>query len=256
MSLIKRVVYTAIFGGYDSLHEPEGFNKGIDFICFTDDPELRSQKWKVVLVSDNEPNAAMQNRKYKFSPHIYLKDYDESLYIDGNIFACSDSINDLFDKYLTEYKIAIPPHPERKCIYKEARKCIDVSKGDPLKIDLQMHYYQSVGFPSEYGLFENNVILRRHNEPEIIELMQSWLQQLLRFSARDQLSLCFLMWQHNIKCGYLLEGPRYSNRYLKIGYHKKEACLPLFKKIVLYIFLNKNRNKLFFNLSKIIGYFK
>lgn len=252
MSLKKRVVYTAIFGGYDTLHEPKGLNKDIDFVCFTDDTKLKSKKWKIVLVADNKISSAMQNRKYKFFPNVYLKDYDESLYIDGNISVCSGVISELFDTYLAENKIAIPPHPERDCIYKEASKCIDISKGDPLKINLQMKFYKDIGFPSGYGLFENNVILRKHNDPDIVCLMESWFQQLEKFSARDQLSLCFLMWQQNIKCGSIFEGPRYSNRYLKIGYHKTEENLPVFKKIILYIFLNKKRNRILFFISKAI----
>lgn len=40
-------VYTAIYGGYDTLREqPE--MPGVDFVCFTDDPGLRSSRWRVL----------------------------------------------------------------------------------------------------------------------------------------------------------------------------------------------------------------
>ncbi|CFR04467.1 glycosyltransferase domain-containing protein [Yersinia kristensenii] len=256
MSLKKRVVYTAIFGGYDTLHEPKGLNEDIDFVCFTDDPTLRSQKWRVVLVSDKTLNNSMRNRRYKFFPNIYLNDYDESLYIDGNISICSDSIANLFEKYLTENKIAIPFHSERNCIYKEAKKCIEVSKGDPIKINSQIEFYKKVGFPSNYGLYENNVILRKHNDSVIISLMEAWFQQLAEFSARDQLSLCFLMWKYKIKCGSILEGPRFSNKYLKIGFHRTEENLPILNKVILYIYLNRRRNGVYLCTSKLIEYGK
>src|SRR5207253_2582285 len=36
------VVYTAIFGGYDELHDPCEQLPGVDYVCFTDNPRLKS----------------------------------------------------------------------------------------------------------------------------------------------------------------------------------------------------------------------
>ena len=33
---MKKVIYTSIIGGYDSLEEPRYIPEGFDFICFTD----------------------------------------------------------------------------------------------------------------------------------------------------------------------------------------------------------------------------
>ena len=38
---MKKVVYTAIFGGYDFLYEPEIKPDNVDFVCFTDNKNIR-----------------------------------------------------------------------------------------------------------------------------------------------------------------------------------------------------------------------
>ena len=56
------------------------------------------------------------------------------------------------------------------------------------------------GFPQNYGLPENNIIYRKHNKAEIISIMNDWWYMLEHYSRRDQLSLPYVLWKHNIKC--------------------------------------------------------
>ena len=55
--LTKRVVYTCLFGHSELFNDFEYERDDIDFVCFTDDPELRSDFWKIVNhhVSSREP---------------------------------------------------------------------------------------------------------------------------------------------------------------------------------------------------------
>ena len=115
---MKIVVYTSIFGGYDVLHENQFKMNGVDYICFTDS-DIKSETWKVVkstpIYNDSNRNA----KKYKILPHRYLKDYDYSVWIDGNILVVSD-IRDL----VTQHKYQVFDHNQtrldpRNCIYKE-----------------------------------------------------------------------------------------------------------------------------------------
>jgi len=47
---MKRVVYTCLFGHSELFNDFTYERDGIDFICFTDDPELRSDFWKIELL--------------------------------------------------------------------------------------------------------------------------------------------------------------------------------------------------------------
>ncbi len=82
---IRRVVYTCIMGGYEALMEqPVAADSGTDFVCITDDPTLRSEKWQIRTVESALPmDSARSSRAPKILAHRFLPDYDESLYVDN-----------------------------------------------------------------------------------------------------------------------------------------------------------------------------
>ena len=57
---MRKVIYTSIFGGYDTLKDPIFLPKGYDFIAFTD-MNLESSVWdirkKPTIYTDNTRNA-------------------------------------------------------------------------------------------------------------------------------------------------------------------------------------------------------
>lgn len=44
---MKAVCYTCITGNYDKLHDPLVVPHDIDFICFTNNQQLKSNIWKI-----------------------------------------------------------------------------------------------------------------------------------------------------------------------------------------------------------------
>ncbi|HCJ1226365.1 TPA: DUF616 domain-containing protein, partial [Klebsiella pneumoniae] len=79
------VVYTALFGDYDELIEiPEGMHK-CDFICFTDQKIENKKGWEIIKIENSSGSNVLQNRKYKILPHVFLSEYEYSVYIDSNI---------------------------------------------------------------------------------------------------------------------------------------------------------------------------
>lgn len=254
MAMIKRVVYTAIFGGYDNLIEPRKVDPSIDYVCFTDNAELSSAVWRIICLNScmNDIDNAKLNRQYKFLPHVYFPDYDESLYIDGNIEIVSNNLSKAFEYALSNSDISIPKHTDRDCIYEEAEACIKLGKGEPKKINKQILLYESKNYPKHNGLFENNVIFRRHNKDSIVKLMEQWHEAIYVYSGRDQLSLCFLLWVNSIKCMPFFWGPKYSNKFFKIRFHRNEMRLPILKKIHLHILLNKNVKWYFYLIDCIL----
>jgi hypothetical protein len=69
---MKRVVYTCLFGHSELFNDFAYEREGIDFICFTDDPELRSDFWKIELLPRKILDPARASKKLKALPHIYL----------------------------------------------------------------------------------------------------------------------------------------------------------------------------------------
>ncbi|PKL73860.1 MAG: hypothetical protein CVV29_01220 [Methanobacteriales archaeon HGW-Methanobacteriales-2] len=92
----KKVVYTAITGGYDDLVTPEYVNEDWDYICFTD-TDIESDFWQIKQMDDVNVDPVRKSKKYKILPHYYLPEYDYSLYIDGNCVIVGD-INEYITK--------------------------------------------------------------------------------------------------------------------------------------------------------------
>ena len=65
----KKVIYTSMFGIDGNaeffLHEPLCEMDGWDFICFTDNNKITSDKWDVKLVTPFYPDGARDNRRFK-----------------------------------------------------------------------------------------------------------------------------------------------------------------------------------------------
>ena len=73
-------------------------------------------------------------------------------------------------------------------------------KGNVKSIDEQVNFLKSEEFPVKYGLFENNVIWRRHLDKKIIGVSEEWWNLYLVYSKRDQLGLMYCLWKHHVSC--------------------------------------------------------
>ena len=62
-------------------------------------------------------------------------------------------------------------------------------------INPQIQRYREEGFPERYGLTQNNIIVRKHNTKECIDLMERWWKEVVNGSYRDQLSLMYVLWK-------------------------------------------------------------
>jgi len=193
----KKVIYTAIFGGYDKLPEPEFIPEGWDFVCFTD-TSIKSDVWKIIETPAIYEDPTRNARKCKVLPHRWFPDYDISLWIDGNITIRSD-INKLTDYYLFDANLAVHDHNQnildpRSCVYQEASVILQLGqkngdyKDHPQVIANQMNKYIALGYPQNNSLAVTMQVLRKHNAPDCQKAMETWWQEIKYGSKRDQLS--------------------------------------------------------------------
>lgn len=207
------VVYTAIFGDYDVLIDPEVVESDIDYICFTDDETLTSDIWEIRKVTPMT-DPALSNRRIKILAHEYLEEYDISVYIDGNI-QILERVKPLIEDYLSTADFALYRHPKRTSVFEEAEACIAKNKAEEGPVREQMEHYRDLGFPDNRDLSANYILFRRHQKSEIKELMWSWWREVSERVSRDQLSLMFVLWQHDV--GYNLiphsrrDAPQFDN---------------------------------------------
>lgn len=245
------VVYTTIFGDYDVLLDPKYISKDCDYICFTDKRNLKSSVWQVINVVDNKLPPRVLNRKFKILPHLYFPHHTYSIYVDANVEIIGN-IKELVDKYLQRHYMACLKHPERDCIYQEAEVCIKLQLDEPERIKEQMARYKQAGYPEHYGLTDNSVLLRRHNEPLIIKVMESWWKEIEIGSKRDQLSFGFVAWKHGLQYVLMEENRRIPNAYFRWHPHKIRGINDSLWKAWLHLRVNRDRSVIYAVVFKIV----
>lgn len=230
-------IYTAIFGSYDNLLEPTFKPVGCDFVCFSD-KKIPSENWQIRVVESEFQDAARDNRKYKILPHRYLGGYDVSVYVDGNILVRGD-INKLTSRYLAESHMALYSHshtrhrdreetPDFKdCLYQEAEALIEMYergrfKEKPEIIRKQVDRYRREGYPEHRGFGTTPVLIRRHNEKDVISAMEVWWDEYKKESRRDQLSFNYITWKENFNPIYISDNMRNNEYFLNMPHNKKK----------------------------------
>lgn len=207
----KIVVYTAIYGNYISLKDAIP-SDNCDFVCFTDNTELKSDTWKVIYI-DGFSKIPRRNAKiYKILPHRYFKEYEYSIWVDGTHIPTDPSR--IVDKYLGEDKIALFKHNKRNCIYEELKACIKQKKDNEHIMRAQVQSYKEDNYPANNGLATCSVILRRHNDPSIIKAMEDWWAEIEKYSTRDQLSFNYVMYKNNLPYRVIGGHINHSSRFI------------------------------------------
>lgn len=213
----KIVIYTCIIGGYDDLLQPAVTDPGVDFVCFVGKGEKTAGKvgvWTVRELDCELDDRRLKSRYPKMHPHVLLPEYEASLWIDGNIEILDGSIYPILrSKLESGVKYSGVHHPERDGLYSEAwicRKIGHLSFAEYLKVCVFLLRH---GQRPHGGLFENNLIYRRHNDPQIVRLDELWWSMLFKLAWRDQLSFPWCLEQCGISFDPLLPGDMNTRNY-------------------------------------------
>ncbi len=220
------VIYTCVFNEYDKLKEPRIKLESARYICFTDNPGLRSDIWEIVVLDDHLENPRRVSRLPKLLPHKYLPDHDFSIYLDGTLRLGNVSGKRLIAECLGEAEIGLYPHHARNCLYEEAAYCVSVGKETADSVTPQLERYEDAGFPRKYGLFENALIVRK-NTARVRELNELWWREYSNGSQRDQLSLMYCLWHTGIQANPIPFGASFrKSPYATFEDHTYRPYLP------------------------------
>jgi lipopolysaccharide biosynthesis glycosyltransferase len=198
-----KVVYTCITNNYNQLMQPYSIDPEWDYVCFTDCEDLlRSERvgiWKIRKIVVDDLDYSRINRWHKVNPHLLFPEYQESLYLDGNINIISRYIYETVRS--TKSPMLFSRHFSRNCAYEEIRALLAsrrISEENKNLITIQRDIYEANNFPKNYGLSENNVIYRKHHIDIVKSVMTQWWAWLRDFSSRDQASLAYVLWKNEI----------------------------------------------------------
>ena len=227
---MKIVVYTCCFGeGYGLVRQPR--QKGIDYVCFTDQP-LKPRGWKVIQVEPTFEDPGRESRIYKLMPHRFFPEYDVSIFIDSSYYTVCD-VRKTVETVFKGQKFMSFDHKNveddsRDCIYDEYEYILEFAKtryykDDPEVMRKHIEKIREEGYPEHNGLIVGSVLFRRHNDPEVIKVMEDWWEVFSNGSKRDQLSFNYVCWKNNFSFNYLDGNATKRNGYFEtLGSTRKD----------------------------------
>lgn len=193
MTAKRLVVYTVLTGAKEALGDPlstlepggEQTDLQIDWVCFTDNPALRSERWQMRLLDEPLP-PERSSRRPKCLPHEYLGDWEHSLYIDNIV---------RFSRLPTAAEIGLGAplrafrHATRKDPMSEAEAIVQLGYESVDTLAAQLDFYRERGLLQRIDQLSTcTLILRRHHDPQVRRLGQLWWEQFLLWGKRDQMS--------------------------------------------------------------------
>ncbi|CAG9903000.1 glycosyltransferase domain-containing protein [Bacteroides ovatus] len=234
----RKVVYTALTGGYDGLLQPSCIDPSYDYICFSNDFDQKNIGiWKIEKIPFETMDIQRLSRFPKLQPNRFLKEYDFSIYIDANIDIATNYVYERAEQlYEKGIKLAGIKHQLRKCLYRESLEVIlrGVEKNRK-KVILQMKEYIKIGFPFNFGMYEANVIYRMHNDTQVIEQCNIWWHWQQNYSRRDQLSYSFSLWKAKVPFSYLLLENEWTKNSKDLVFHRHPQKSGFWKKLIIHI---------------------
>lgn len=194
----KLVVYTCITAGYDDLPAITQPEAGVRYVCFTDGPLGEKDGWHMRPLPRRLGDPVLENRFVKMHPHLLFPEHACSVYVDGNILL-KPGVRAFAEEALRSDDLALYAHPFRDCIYEEADMCARIGHDWAWNFARQMRRYRGEGMPGHHGLFECNILFRRHHVPVVVAVMEAWWQEFTHGIRRDQLSLPYLLHKHSLR---------------------------------------------------------
>lgn len=202
----KIAIYTVLTGGYDQLKQPSVTDERFDYICFSNDiPKNRIGVWEIRKFDGEFCSKQIESRYPKMHPWIVLSQYDYSVYMDANIcIASKDFYERVIQKIENGAILSGIKHPFRDCCYNEGYVVFTYGLDKFSAIVKEMRFVRKQGLPRHYGMFEANIILRRHDNEKVRRQCELWWEMINKYSRRDQLSYPYTLWKERIPFDYLL----------------------------------------------------
>lgn len=194
----KKVIYTAVYGN-STLREPVVTLPGFDYVCFTDNPALRSDVYRTIHLPFTHP-PRLAAKAPKMLPHIYLAPYHASLWVDNSIECMTPQLAD----FLLEHQhvpFALFATPDRTTVAAEVAFCIEHKKADWERLEHQEAAYRAHGFPDTVGLYKGGFLWRQHHHGRLTRLNERWFAHNTQLSTRDEVSLPYLFWSLRFERG-------------------------------------------------------
>lgn len=220
---MKRLVYTAVFNGYDRVYPPVVPENGVDYVIVTDEETTSAPGWRTVKVDTSRFKTPKEaNLYHRALIHRILPGYDASLYVDGNIRLLGPSLP-LFEELIARgAAVMMHRHPLRSSVAEEILDVVDNNKiVDYQLVKNELDDYCRDGFPDNVGMGETGVMLKNHHHQDLDSSMELWWKLFKKYSTRDQISFPYVVWKFNLDIIWISTSFRQPNPYFALYPHIK-----------------------------------
>jgi hypothetical protein len=194
----RRVVYSINLGLYDEMPVPPELDD-CDYYMVTDARTMPSNlPWRIVRPTLTERDRKRLCLWYKTHPHILFPDAQHALWIDGNLDCLSGS-EKVVAAHETLSEVATFQHPDRDCVYEEAKAVDALALDLPQKVKAIVDKMKAAGLPQNYGLFETNVLYSKPGDYRVRAFFDRWWREIFLGSRRDQMSFTFAAFMTGIE---------------------------------------------------------
>ena len=222
------IIYTVITGSYDSIKQPRVIEAGVEYVLFTNNPEIKDGGvWKVVQIPSEEwpgrtarENEILLSRKVKMLPHLFLTEAAEwSIYIDADM-VIKRPLTELLNNLHSETLFAACRHSYCKSVQEEIEDLLAKNMVQPEQVKEQWQKYTEWGFEDDLGISENGLLIRKHNDVRVAQLMELWWEEYQNGCLRDQVSLMPCIYKEDfVPYFQFIEKNIRANEYLEVLKH-------------------------------------
>ena len=222
------IIYTIITGNYDNIKQPLVIEEGVEYVLFTNNPEIKDAGvWKVVQIPSEQwqgrterENNILLSRKVKILAHKYLpKECELGIYVDADMLIkepLTKLLNDLHEDTL----FAACRHSYCKSVSDEINDLKAKGMVDTTQIENQWQRYVEWGFKDNLGISENGLLIRS-NDARVAQLMELWWEEYQNGCLRDQVSLMPCMFRTDFMTYFqFIEIDIRNNNFVEVMRHK------------------------------------
>ncbi len=250
------IVYTALIGNHEGLNDqPQIKKSNLRHVCFTDDFNLKSDTWEIIIVEPIFPQDPQRSQRHlKIRPHLLFPDYKYSFYFDNSIILKTktedfiEMITNQLDLLDNSPLCSLPNHSFRESLIAEFNQC------SLLKLDNEIRIYDQLNdyLRTDVNYFKKKpywggIIFRSHNHKDLIRFSEIWFAHVCRYSKRDQLSIIHSAHQANLKIsGFVLNNSssKYHKWPVKINRLRHKKNYDELIDLIPYNLLNKLDDKI------------
>ena len=222
-------IFTVITGNYDTIKQPLVLEEGVEYYLFTNNPEIKDAGvWQVVQIPSEQwqrrterENNILLSRKVKMLPHKYLpKECELSIYVDADMLI-KEPLTKLLKDLREDTLFAACRHSYCSSVREEIEDLVAKGMVDATQIENQWKRYVEWGLKDDLGISENGLLIRRHNDARVAQLLELWWEEYQNGCLRDQVSLMPCIYRTDFMPYFqFIEMDIRNNHFVKVMRHK------------------------------------